>query len=159
MPIFQLNQHDLGTLGKNWGWFFAWGLALVVLGLLAVSYAFSSTIISIIFLGVLLCVGGIVIIFDSFQSWWGRWSGFLLHLGMGILYLIAGVMLIKGPIIGSITLTLLLAIFYIVLGIFRIVNSISLWNLPNHGWRLFGGIVTLLLGILILLEWPMRERK
>ncbi len=141
------------TLSERWGWLFAWGLVLVILGVLAIAYATVSTVVSVIFLGFLLTVSGIVIIFDSVKSSWGRWNEFFMHLGMGLLYLIAGLILIKGPVAGSITLTLLLAIFYIALGLLRTISCLTR-EVTNRGWRLFSSIITLLLGILILLEWP-----
>lgn len=139
---------------SNWAWFLVWGIALVLLGVLAVVYAASTTIISVIFLGALLTVTGAILVFDSFKSNWGKWNDFFLRLGIGVLYLVAGVILIKGPVIGSLTLTLILAIFYIILGLFRTIYCLS-HSMISRGWRLASGLVTLLLGILILLEWPM----
>jgi uncharacterized membrane protein HdeD (DUF308 family) len=140
-------------LSKNWGWFLAYGVILVILGLIAISVVTFTTIVSVVFLGALLCIGGIVVFIDSFRSWRNKTSNFVLHLIMAILYLIAGIFLIVNPISAAISITLLLAIFYIVLGIFRILGAIS-FRLPDWGWRLFGGLVALLLGILILINWP-----
>jgi uncharacterized membrane protein HdeD (DUF308 family) len=140
-------------LHDRWGWFFAWGILLVLLGVLAIAYSTVTTVISVIFFGILLCVSGAVIIFDSFKSSFGKWNEFFMHLGMGILYLIAGIILVKGPLAGSITLTLLLAIFYILLGLFRTISCLTR-AVTNRGWRLASSIITLLLGVLILLEWP-----
>ena len=140
-------------LSQHWGWFLAWGLALVALGVLAVVYSVSATLLSVIFFGALLTISGVVIIFDSFKSSWGNWSEFFLHLGMGLLYLIAGVILIKGPVMGSITLTLILAVFYIVLGVVRTISCLTR-PVSKRGWRLASSIITLLLGLLILIEWP-----
>lgn len=142
------------ALSKNWGWLLAWGAALVALGILAITYSVTTTLISVIFLGVLLAVSGAVIIFDSFKSSWGVWKEFSMHLAMGLLYLLAGIILIKGPVVGSLTLTFILAIFYIVLGIVRII-SCATREMTNKGWRLASSILTLILGILILVEWPM----
>lgn len=141
-------------LSNRWGWFFAWGILLVLLGVLAITYSAATTVVSVVFFGFLLAISGVVIIFDSFKSSWGKWSVFSMHLAMGILYLAAGVILIKGPLAGSITLTLLLAIFYIVLGLFRTVSCLTR-EVSNRGWRLVSSILTLILGILILIEWPM----
>ncbi|MFA6037245.1 MAG: DUF308 domain-containing protein [Legionellales bacterium] len=141
-------------LSNRWGWFFAWGLLLVALGTLAIIYSAATTLISVFVFGVILTISGFVIILDSFKSSWGTWNEFFMHLGMGILYLIAGIILIKGPLAGSITLTLILAILYIVLGIFRIVSCLTR-EVTNRGWRLASSILTLLLGIFILAEWPM----
>ncbi len=152
--LFQLNEPDLLAFNKNWGWFLAWGIILLVLGALAISYSMFTTIISVIFLGIILTASSVIIIIDAFQFWWRKWGGFFIHLVTGILYFVLGVMLMKLPMLGSISLTLLIAIFYILLGIFRITYSLS-FQLPKQRWRLFNGILALILGILILAEWPL----
>jgi uncharacterized membrane protein HdeD (DUF308 family) len=136
-----------------WGWFLAFGIALVALGIVAIAHAAASTIVSVIFLGTILAITGVVFIFDSFRSSFGKWNEFFMRLGMGILYLLAGIILLKGPVVGSITLTLILAIMYIALGFIRTIYSATHAG-PGRGWSLASGLITLLLGILILLEWP-----
>jgi uncharacterized membrane protein HdeD (DUF308 family) len=145
---------NITAFARNWGWFLLWGIALIVLGALAICYTTFSTLLSVIMLGVVISVGGVFIIIDTFSFWWRKWSGFFLHLLMGILYLVVGYMLIYGPVAASVSITLILAIFYIVLGVFRIVTSLSL-RTPRWGWNLFNGIIALLLGLLIFEQWPM----
>ncbi len=137
---------------KNWGLLLAYGIILVILGLIALSVVSFTTIVSVVFLGILLCIGGVIIFIDSFH-YWQKISVFILHLIMAILYAIAGIFLIINPIAAATSITLLLAIFYIILGLFRALTAIS-FRLPNWGWRFFGGLVALLLGILILMNWP-----
>lgn len=144
---------NINAFNKNWGWFFLWGITLIILGIAAIYFSAFTTVVSVVFLGVLLAVAGGLVIFDSFQFWWGKWSGFAAHFIIGLLYTVVGFTLIQQPIAGSISLTLLLGIFYIFLGIFRLVYPLSL-NLPQKGWRLFNGIITLLLGIFIIIKWP-----
>lgn len=138
---------------KNWGWLLVWGIILIGLGIVAIILATTTTLISVMILGALLFVGGIVFLIDTFKVWWGKWGPFFLFLIMSILYLIAGVALMKNPLFGAISLTLFLAIFYIIIGIFRIIGSLTT-RVPQWGWILFSGIVALVLGILILAEWP-----
>ncbi len=154
MGVFRLNEKQVNDLSANWGWFFAWGLALVILGTFAISYASVTTVVSMVMLGIVLTICGVVAILDSFQFWWRIWSGFFFHLLMGILYLAAGIMLIKGPIIGSISLTLFFAILFIAVGIIRMINSLVV-SLPGRVWRFINGLITLVLGVLILKQWPM----
>jgi uncharacterized membrane protein HdeD (DUF308 family) len=141
------------TFSRYWAAFFIWGLLLVILGIIAIYIAELTTLISVIFLGVVILVGGIVIIFDSFAFWWGTWSGFFLHLIMGILYLAVGASLIANPILAAVSLTLLLGIFYIVIGVFRVSYSLSL-RVARWGWNFLSGFISILLGVLILAGWP-----
>lgn len=141
------------AVSKHKNWFLILGIALVVLGILAISVSALTTLISVVFIGVMLAIGGVVVIFDTFKFWWGKWSGFFFYLIMGMLYLTVGAMLIRNPILGAVSLTFLLGLFYTGLGIFRIVVSLSL-RVPMWGWSFFSGILATFLGILILTNWP-----
>ncbi len=149
----KLDTMYLKAYSKNWGWFLIWGIVLFILGIIAIGATTFTTLFSVIFLGTLLLLSGIVIIIDAFSFWWHKWSGFFLHLLIGILYGATGVMLIQSPAIASISITLLLGIFYLAVGIFRIIYSLSL-RTPRWGWGFFNGLISLLLGILILASWP-----
>lgn len=151
--IFISTNPHLAAFSKNWGWFFLWGIALVVLGCAAISAATFTTILSVVFIGVVLLIGGTVIIIDSFTFWWRKWRGFFLHLLMGALYAAAGVILINSPLLGSIPLTLFLGIFYVLVGISRMAYS-SLLQAPRWGWNFFNGVLALLLGMLIITQLP-----
>ena len=129
------------------------GVICIILGMVAIGVATLTTLISVVFLGTMLILGGIIVIFDAFKFWWRQWGGFTLHLLTGLLYLVIGALLIRHPVAGALSLTLFLATLFIIVGIFRIIESIAN-KFPMWGWYLFNGIVTLLLGILILVHWP-----
>jgi uncharacterized membrane protein HdeD (DUF308 family) len=151
--ILGFNEKYLPAFGKNWFPFLIWGIALVVLGCVAIAAATFTTLLSVIFIGFILLLSGIVLLFDTFTFWRGKWSGFFLHLLFSILYLAIGFTLIKDPLAGSVSLTFLLGIFYIIMGIFR-VTFLPTLRAPMWGWGWLNGIITLLLGILILLSLP-----
>ena len=142
---------EIKKLSKNWLPFLILGSVLMVLGFLSIGASFFVTILTVAIIGVLLMIGGIMQIVNSFYT--GRWSGFLLHLAMGILYLVVGFMLLDAPMLNAITLTFLLSVFFIVVGLFRMFGSLST-QFPGWGWSLFSGIVTFLLGVLIYKHWP-----
>lgn len=143
--VSRVNNQDLFAY---WGWFFTWGLILFVLGILAISAATATTLLSVIFIGMLILMSGVVILIDTFTFWWRRWSGFILHLAIGVLYSWVGIMLITNPTEGSISLTLVLGVFYIAVGVARIIYSLML-RLGRWQWSFFNGLITLMLGILI----------
>lgn len=148
---FTKNFFELEHLKKNWGWFLLLGLILIGLGTFSIAASTVVTVISVFVLGTVLLIGGSVQVFYSF--WMREWSGFFLSLLAGILYGIVGLMLLVHPAVGAITLTLLLAAFYIVGGIFRIVTALTA-RFNQWGWALFSGIIKLALGILIWVGWP-----
>lgn len=127
------------------------GIILVLLGILAIFGANYATLTSIIFFGILLAIGGVLQIIYAF---WGREGhGFAQTLLSGLLYAIVGLVFITHPTASAVALTLLLAVFYTVSGIFKIVMSLT-HRIAQWGWLLFSGIVSLGLGLLIWAEWP-----
>ena len=74
------------------------------------------TVVSVVFLGSVLLIGGIIQIIYAF--WGHAWSGFFLSLLAGILYGVTGFLLVAHPTVGALSLTLLLAAFYMVGGDF-----------------------------------------
>jgi uncharacterized membrane protein HdeD (DUF308 family) len=98
-----------------------------------------------------MIAGGIAEIINSFHA--GRWSGTLIHLLLGVLYAVVGLMIVDQPEGAAVRLTLLIALFLIVSGIFRIVFAIS-ERFTGWGWVLLNGGVTLLLGMMIYKQWP-----
>jgi uncharacterized membrane protein HdeD (DUF308 family) len=146
-------KYDALAFRKNWGWILAWGIALTVLGVLAISASIFTTLISVIFLGGIFTVGGCVMTINTFQYWWQKWSGFFSHLIVALVYLAFGLMLIFMPLPAALSITVLLAIVFIILGFFRIIFSAT-FQFPRWGWTFLSGIITLALGILILAQLP-----
>ena len=98
-----------------------------------------------------MLAGGIAEIASSFSA--GRWSGTLIHLLIGVLYVVVGLMIIEQPEDSAIQLTLIIAIFLMISGVFRVVSALS-ERFTGWGWVLLNGGVTLLLGLLIYKQWP-----
>ena len=124
-PGLPTAAHELQTLQKHWQWFLALGIAMVALGMFAIGSACIATVtVAVTWLfGFLMLAGGIAEIASSFSA--GRWSGTLVHLLIGVLYAVVGLMIIEQPANSAIQLTLIIAIFLIVSGIFRIVSALS----------------------------------
>lgn len=147
-----IDQH-LDAFRKNSGWFFVWGLLLMAAGIFAVSAAAFSTIVSVIVLGFLILFAGFVLLLDSVTFWRGKDHGFTWSLLASFIYIAAGTLLISNPVEGSVSITFLLGILYTILGLARIFFY-GMVKLPQWGWSFANGIITLLIGILILMSWP-----
>ena len=146
-----LTTPELKRMSNSWKPFLMLGIGLMILGFLAIGSSFIATTLTVSVIGVLLMIGGATQIVNSLYA--GRWSGFFLHFALGILYLVVGFMLLDAPILNAITLTFLLAGFFILAGLFRIVAALTT-QLPGWGWALFNGLVTFMLGALIYRQWP-----
>lgn len=139
-------------LRENSGWFQLLGIGLVALGTLSIIYSFSSTLISVMFIGICLALFGLIEGAKAFKM--SKWSEFFLHLFIGLLYLIGGLFTVFYPHINALSLTILLSIFFIVSGTFRILFAITT-NLPNRLAALISGIASIVLGGLLLYQWPI----
>lgn len=144
------NPHELHPLRNQWWCFLLLGVALIVLGTVAICYPILFSVAVTTMVGFLLLAGGIAQIISSF--WSGRWSGMLFHLLIGLLYAIAGWMIVdvspEGALENTFLLTRILALFLIIAGVFRIVVSLF-ERFSDWGWVLLNGGITLLLGLLI----------
>jgi uncharacterized membrane protein HdeD (DUF308 family) len=108
---------------------------------------------SVLFFGWLMIAGGVMTCIHAFWKERG-WGGFFIDLLTGILYVVVGFMIVANPGATAVALTLLIAMFLIFGGIFRIATSLAV-RYPNWGWVLLHGAVNLLLGILIWRQWPV----
>jgi uncharacterized membrane protein HdeD (DUF308 family) len=139
-------EDDLHGLKEGWVWFLVLGIALVILGIVAISSAFITTLVTVTVLGMLILAAGIAQVISAF--WSPRWSGLFLSLLIGLLYVVVGFMLIDSPIQAAAGLTLLIAVFLIMGGIFRIASSMVL-RFRHWGLSLLNGVISLMLGIII----------
>lgn len=142
----------MGELQKKWKAFLVLGIVLVVLGMAAVSLPFFSTWAIEIMLGWIFVFGGVAKLVDTFHS--KKWGGFFLKFLSSLLYVAAGILLLVYPLQGVLTLTIVLAVVFIVEGVFKIVASLQLRPMTAWGWLLFSGIIALVLGLFIWAEWP-----
>jgi uncharacterized membrane protein HdeD (DUF308 family) len=142
---------EVEGLRRNWGWFLALGIALVVLGMIALGCAVTTTIVSLLLFGWFLLIGGVIEIVHAF--WVRQWSGFFLELLLGVLQVVVGWMIVEQPIEAGVTLTLMIAVFFIFGGVFRMVTAATM-PFEGRGWLFFSGLVDLVLGVLIWRKWP-----
>jgi uncharacterized membrane protein HdeD (DUF308 family) len=143
---------DLAGIRKNWGWFLALGIVQIIVGTLAVSFAFSSTLASVVILGALLLIAAGAQMASAMLA--RDWDGFFLFLLLAFLYAVAGFLTLQYPLLAAEGLTLMLAALFLLVGLFRIAVAL-LDRFPSWGWVLCNGVVTVLLGIAIWQQWPV----
>lgn len=136
------------AIKRNRRWYQAQGILFLVLGVLALLVPSAAVIGLDIFLAALLLVSG------GFQGYQGAVdrSGWLIL--SGLLSLIVGLAMLLMPLVGAIAVATLIAVFLLVEGIIEIVFSFRVRFSRNWKWLLAAGIISTLLGIILLIGWP-----
>jgi uncharacterized membrane protein HdeD (DUF308 family) len=131
----------------------ATGVAMVVIGILAILAPLTSGVVFDMLFGALLIGAGIVEFIDAFRA--GTWQrGVLLGLA-GIVTLAAGVLFIARPVVGLVALTVVFIAYLVFVGAFRIVMAFQLpRGAPGKGWSFVSGVVALLLAYLTIAQMP-----
>jgi uncharacterized membrane protein HdeD (DUF308 family) len=129
-----------------------WDVLLIVFWVLAVGSPFLAAAAVNMVIAWLLILAGTVHVALAFRA--HRADGFIWKLLVGLAYLFFGMYLIMHPVVGVTSLTLLLALLFLIEGSLNIVLFFKMRSLRGSSWMLFDGIVTLLLGLLIYLRWP-----
>jgi uncharacterized membrane protein HdeD (DUF308 family) len=136
---------------KALGWSIALSTFLILAGLVAIALP------PIMGLGVTLYIGWLLILSAIAHfafAWKAHSAGAVLwEILVGLIYLFAGVYLILHPLAGLLSLTLLLAIYLLVEGIFEIILGFKLTR-NGRFWMILEGVVTIILAIMIWRTWP-----
>src|SRR5579863_5425140 len=129
-----------------------WGVSLIVLGMFALASPLVAAVAVNTLIAWLIVLAGVVHLVVAFHS---REAGSVIwRLLVGLAYLCFGVYLIARPVAGVAGLTLLLASLFLVEGIFNVVLFFRAPSNLRSSWFLLDGIVTLLLGLMIYMQWP-----
>jgi uncharacterized membrane protein HdeD (DUF308 family) len=146
---------DTAPLRAKWGWIVALGVVYCLGGLLALFSVVTATVVSVLFVGIVMIVVGVAEVINAFQV--KTWGKFLLWALLGLLYIVAGFLTFQNPLLAAALLTLLLGVTLIVSGAMRIVLALSVKSETPWGWIVLSGLVTLLLGVLIVARWPVNS--
>jgi uncharacterized membrane protein HdeD (DUF308 family) len=143
----------MAPLRAKWGWIVALGVVYLLAGFIALGSVVVATVASVLVVGVMMIIAGVAEVFSAFQV--KSWGKFLLWVLLGALYIIAGFVTFENPLLAAALLTLILGASLVASGIMRIVLAFSMKQETPWIWILVSGVITLLLGLLILAHWPV----
>ena len=143
----------LGGIRKASGWSIALGILMMIAGVIAMFAPWEAGLVITLVVGWCAIFNGFAQIVFAFRTH-GGWH-IALEIVLGIIYIIAGIYLLMHPRMGLLALTLILASFLLVYGIFALVLAFQMRPIYGWGWVLFDGIITILLGFLIWAHWPL----
>lgn len=133
-------------------WFLVLGIIMLVAGIAAIIFPYVASLAVELLLGWILVFSGAAGIVHAFRM--AKWKGFMFSLLGALVSLGVGIVLLLYPLTGILTLTLLIAAFFLASGIFRIASAFRLRPFDHWGWLLTGGVLELVLAALIITQWP-----
>lgn len=142
----------LQALKKSSGWIIALGIVAMLGGVIAlgsVVFATASAVVIVGFMMLMAAAAELVAAFNA-KDWGHRVMWFLL----GLLYAAAGLICLQNPFEAATFLTLLLGVSLIVAGLVRVFLATRMKQGAPWGWVAFSGVVSFLLGLMIVAKWP-----
>ena len=134
------------------GWLIVAAILFIVLGAFAIIEPAVAGLGVALLVGWLLIFGGISHVISAFEG--GGARRVLFQILAGVVFLLGGYYLLSHPLMALGTLTLLLAAVILVEGVCEIVTYFRLRDEQASGWMLANGILALVLGGMIWLQWP-----
>ena len=129
------------------------GIFLVVAGVLALLAPLGAGLSLTLMLGVLMLMSGVAHLLLVFRA--GSFGQGILMALIGVLSLVAGGYMISQPVSALATLTLFLAAYFVASGVVQAIAAFSARPEPGWGWVMFGGVLSLLLGLMIWRQFPV----
>ena len=153
MSTSETLESPVKTVKRGGGLLIGLGIALVILGFLAVGAPLLTGVAVAITVGAFVTATGILqIVMAAKATSWGKG---ILSAILGTVSIVCGLLMIAHPLMGLGFLTLLVAAYFLVHGFCEILEAFQLKPASGWGWEVFSGIVTVLLGILIWRQWPL----
>jgi uncharacterized membrane protein HdeD (DUF308 family) len=143
----------LEPLRAKSGWIIALGIVYVIAGFVALGSVVFATVVTVFVVGIMMLIAGAAEVINAFQI--KTWGKFLLWLLLGVLYIVAGFVTFENPLLAAAVLTLVLGFSLVASGIMRIALAFSMKEGMPWLWVAFSGVITLLLGLVILAHWPV----
>lgn len=149
----EIYQPVVGELKRNWGWILGLGILFLFLGFIGLGMVVGLTLVSMYFFGILLIISSITHVVDVFKH--KEWKGIVWQSLIAVLYLAAACLVLYDPFLASTLITGILASVLIVIGITRFIMALVLRDSKGWGWLILAGITAIILGTLILAQWPV----
>jgi uncharacterized membrane protein HdeD (DUF308 family) len=141
------------TLTQRWGWLLALGVVQIIVGSIAVAVPVVASLGAVAIFGAVLIVTAIFQLIHAFKV--GSWPRSAWYGLGGVLYAIAGFLVVAFPLGGALTLAVLLAILFIADGALRVLFAMTASAAVGQGWLVAAGCCGILIGVILLIGWPM----
>ena len=134
-------------------WYIVQSGLMILAGILALIFPVISSFAIVLFLGWLLIFSGILQAISLIDA--RHVPHFWLQLVSVVLSVLVGILFLRNPGAGLLTLTLLLIVFFMVEGISKVIFSLTIRPFPNWGWVLASGVISILLAFYLWANTPV----
>ncbi len=139
-------------LARSWKALMTVGILAIVVGCIAILVPAVAAVGTAIFIGWILLIAGAFLVAAAFSA--HSIGSLIVRLIWAALTVIVGVYLIFEPHNGTLTLTLVLGIYFLIMGVTRVTVAFMARGQQNAGLVGLSGVCGLLIGILILAKFP-----
>ncbi len=146
----QMQDNLLAQVGKHWGIALTLGIVSLIIGLIALIWPAATIVVIAILLAIWLLVSGV---FEIVRAFGHGLSGGMraLLLITGVLSIFVGILAFRSAFEAVEILSIFIGIAFLFRGFGALFTGIE--SKDGRGWNIFGGIVMLIGGIVVL-TWP-----
>ena len=148
-----MENNTAGIAKKPRGLLITLGILNIIFGFVALGSPLIAGAAVTLLIGIMLTLSGVFELVFAFSK--HGWKAGVFTFIAGIISILVGVFIMANPAAALLTLTLILSIYFVVDGVSKIVASFKTQTGPGRGMGVFGGVVSLLLGIMIWRQWPV----
>ena len=130
-----------------------WGVVVLTLGIFSlITPMVSGLAVTLIVAAVLLASGIAQLIYAMRSTTYGSGIGRFI---LGVVAALCGLAMLISPAAGLASITLFLAIYFLMDGLFCVIRAFQMRPGQGWGWLAFSGLVSLVLGWMIYADWPL----
>ena len=134
-------------------WYLLQGGLMLVTGIVALLFPILTSVAVVLMLGWLLIINGIFQAIGLIGA--TKVPHFWLQLISVALSIVIGVLFLRHPGEGLLTLTLLLIVFFMVGGMAKVIFALTIRPFPNWAWVLASGVIGVLLAVYLWSSLPI----
>lgn len=141
------------TVKRHSIWYLVQSALMILAGALALIFPIASSVSVVVLLGWLLILGGLAQAISLIDV--RNVPHFWLQVLSAVLFVVVGVLFLRNPAAGLLSLTLLLIMLFMVEGFSKVIFSLTIRPFPNWAWVLASGIISILLAFFLLMNTPV----
>jgi len=147
----QEGADTLGRLGRHWGWVLSFGIITFLAGIVVLAWPGETLVVIAVLFGIQLIIAGIFRFVAAFATDDASGGMRVLLALLGVLSFIIGLWAVRHVLLTLLALVVLLGIYWVVNGAIELFMALSHRGMPERGWTVAMGVLSILAGIVVLI--------